>query len=381
MNPDIEKLRRESKFIEESFSSGIITKEEYEAAKARVQESIAKEEVKEEKITEEQEKKEDKSTVHEPPAKNDLRKFYWISAIAIVVILLLVLLPHDKNEEAILNQPIPECATYLDCQKDGFVGTCLNASCGYVEAKEVNVTIVNFACCELCDSGRMQNTLKQIYPGAVFRLVDKDSEEGKKLISDYDIGALPAYIMGNEVESDSRFSSTKSAFEKSDDGYLMKPSASGSAYFLDAREMPGRIDIFLTLNSAPSMQAWESLIEFAGKKKVTAFPRYYVKGSPDEETMRQICIREESYSKLMAYSACIQDSDFSECLSSYGINEENIDDCMDNEAESLRSEEMRTASEFYINTAPVFVFNNKYKKGGALSADNIEELFCLVNEC
>ena len=129
------------------------------------------------------------------------------------------------------------------------------------------------------------------------------------------------------------------------------------------------------------MQAWESLIEFAGKKKVTAFPRYYVRGSPDEETMRQICIREESYSKLMAYSACIQDSDFSECLSSYGINEENIDDCMDNEAESLLEKDMRTASEFYINTAPVFVFNNKYKKGGALSADNIEELFCLVNEC
>ena len=58
----------------------------------------------------------------------------------------------------------------------------------------------------------------------------------------------------------------------------------------------------------------------------------------------------------------------------------NILICGDSFASELLSDDSDEAQDLFINTAPVFLFNNQYKRGGSLSVEILEEIYCSVNE-
>lgn len=435
MDQDSVKLLRELKFIEDSFKSGIITKSEFETARKRVEDKLAlvkKEEAeleesaeirkKQEEIKQaikpepirirEQEKPKKKTEVYyedkpkiikkEPqisPKKPSLHletygkkigipkktvSLIIISAILLIIIAFFSFKPAKMPEERF----IPLCSTDLDCQKSGFIGKCFNASaknakCIFEPAALANITIIDSEECALCDIKRMKNSLSQLYPGANYRLLDAGESEAEALISKLNIEALPAYIFDNSVEKTTRFESTKSALIKINDLYLMKPAASGSSYFFKKKEKD-TVELFINPFASSSRKAFDNLLKLAKKHVIDFNIRFYTRKTPGDaeldEILRQICIRDYSKTKLVSYLQCAFEDEIAEtCMDKYNLPSERIESCMEKKGLSLLNKDIELAEEFSINTVPVFIFSNQYKKGGSLSVDILGDVFCRVN--
>jgi hypothetical protein len=442
MSQDSNKLQRELSFIEDSFKAGIITKQEYESARKRVEDKLAA--VREQELSE-QEKIEPKSeqpsfsnTQEEPklevyheeipvrkpsveqpkeePEKEEPKKLKPIktekihletygkkrpflskstSLIILAIILLIIIAIFSFKPGQVEEKITPVCETDLDCQQPNFVGKCLNASTKYAEcifspANPIDITIISAKDCPLCDTRRMINSLTQIYPAAKFNTLDKD--EAKDMIEEHDIEVLPAYLLDNEVEQTQRFGSTKSMLIESGDYYMIKPTASGSSYFFDRKEKENYIDLFIDPFASSSVQAFDNLLGLSEEQEFDYAIRYYTRSDIDSESAefyelkRQICIKDYSNDKFISYLRCVFTSGISEpvgstCIEEYNIPAEKIDACIENKASDLLNKDLETAQQLSINTVPIFIFNNQYKKGGSLSVDILEENFCKINSC
>ncbi len=61
--------------------------------------------------------------------------------------------------------------------------------------------------------------------------------------------------------------------------------------------------------------------------------------------------------------------------------DEKIKKCISANDKSTFEQDKEIAEIYSINTAPVFIFNNQYKKGGSLSIDILDEYYCKINDC
>jgi hypothetical protein len=465
MSQDIAKLTRELQFIEESFRSGIISRQEYEAAKKRVEDKLSslrseeeetertgfgllkgkydgeeasKEAEKENKekdqklevyyesdaekgeekslgeerdrareAQKEEEKKEETKIKREEQPKIKLqtygRKFsfrHWIiiSAIILLVLILIVSInqPAKLGEKA--EKFIPVCTTDIECQKPGYIGTCLSpstkeANCSYELETPINITIITSKKCALCDIDRMRNTLSLLYQGASFSVIDSEDELAKELISKFNIDVLPAYIFDRSVEETKRFlsntSSTKETMIKRGNYYMLTPLAAGSTYFFKNDEDKNRAMLFIDPYSSTSHQAFKNLVELKKKRLFEINIKYYLRqadGLKDKkEIARELCIRKNSEKKLIDYLKCLN-GDISEensvkCMEQEIISQSEAEGCITEDGEDLLEKDNELAGKFHINTLPVFIFNNQYKKGGSLSVDILEDAYCKVNGC
>ncbi|MBR9699399.1 hypothetical protein GOV09_03010 [Candidatus Woesearchaeota archaeon] len=386
-----EKLRRELKFIEDSYKSGIITQEEYEAARQRVEEKLTalpKEEKKPEpqpKVEEyygpkepEQKKEEVKEKVMETYGKKfTLPKKHLYLGFAALILLVIIIMFSMNVELPAEEEFIPACSADLNCQRSGFTGQCLNpgteqAECVFEESIPVAVTVITAEDCVLCDTQRMKNTLTQIYPGARFTTIDES--EALSLINEFDIEVLPAFVVDNDVQGTKRFDSTKTMFIEGIDFYYVKPTASGSSYFYKNSKDSEKVELFWNPSSLVSQKALENIQELALTKDFDLTIRYVVDEGSDE-ILRQICLRRDDM--LLPYLNCMKDNDKEACFD----NSISVRNCIEDEAEDLLEADLERADEFAINTVPVFIFNNQYKKGGSLSVDILDEVYCSINEC
>ncbi len=390
MNPEREKLLRELRFVENSYSSGIITKTEHDAAKARVEAKIAALPADEEPPKQEA-KPESPPVSDEPDKKNEtvalqtysrpwrIPKKTLLILLILAFFLALIYWPSPKEDASDTPEKRPECFYDMDCQKEGFVGTCVNGSlaearCLYTEeSTAVNITVISSSACELCDVSRMKSSLKQIYPGAQF--IEIDSQDASDIIKRNGIDVLPAYIAGKEVKDAARYESTKMILIEKEDGFLIKPSATGSPYFFRNEQEKQNIALYIEPESEASAAAFENLQ--AADVEADIDIRFFTRQLPSE-AKRQVCIREYSKSALLRYLGCNKQAS---CIEKIQIPQDKISACMENMADGLLSKDMQDASSFAITSAPTFVFNNAYKKGGSLSADIIRSYYCSLNAC
>jgi hypothetical protein len=292
---------------------------------------------------------------------------------------------------------IPLCSFDLQCQKQGFFGRCVlpgtrNATCVFEDAVSLNITIITSGDCIVCDTSRMQNTLKQLYPGAGFNVID--AEEAGDLLKELKISALPAYIFDSTVATSKRYEATASVFTKStmvkNGGYyVMKAGAAGSHYFFKNEEKKNSVALFIDPFSPTSMIALGNLLEFAEKRSIPREIKYYTRSSykdtNDEitELFRQVCIRENT-DKLVEYLYCLHEDEITEesraaCIGRFNLAGPVVSCINSNDALELLKADLNLAIDFSINSVPVFIFNNQYKKGGSLSVELLDEMYCTVN--
>ncbi len=318
------------------------------------------------------------------------------SLIVISAILLLIILFFSFNLDTlpIEEKFVPACEFDLDCYKPGYIGKCLNAStksaeCVFESAVTVNITIITSGKCALCDIERMQNTLSQLYPGAKYIVLESTDIGAKKLISKMSIDFLPAYIFDSSVKDSGRFNSTKQILIQKGDLYLMKPIAAGSSFFFKNKKS-NLVELFINPSASSSLAAVDNLQELMEKYDIDPVINYYTKkevsldDSDIKEILNQVCIKERSEDSLIPYLTCLSkegnDEDGrSKCINTYSLDTERIEACISNNGKDLLEEDLRKAEEFSINTVPVFIFNNQYKKGGSLSLELLEEVFCKIN--
>ncbi len=417
MSQDLHSLQRELKFIEDSYKSGIITRQEYEAAKKRVEDKLAdlpKEGPTDEKsLNQETEKPtvevyhEEKSpapkksglekgpskTANKPPAgpQDHVRletygnRFFDRSNLIImaaVALLLIVIIVSINLPEKVEPNLVAVCSTDLDCYKPGFLGNCLDAGtrvarCEFTSAKTLQILVIEPKECPTCNPDRMENTLRQLYPGARFTRIPESS--AADLIDDLKITVLPAYLINSSVEDTERFGSTSSILEKQGDYYVVKPIASGASYFFMRDAKKDSLLLFMNPFGSASEKAFENLLDMDYDMDYEI--RYYSRDEDDlQEIYSQICMRELQESSYVDYMRCFFAQDETiDCTE--GIDKDVIDDCISDDAPRLLEFDLQQAGSFNINTVPVFVFNNRFKKGGSLSVEILEDYFCKLNKC
>lgn len=99
---------------------------------------------------------------------------------------------------------------------------------------EVTFTIVNRDSCAECDPTLVIEVTKQLFPKLITKEVDVDSEEGKKLIEQYNAKRIPFYVFSMNIENSEAFtdSDVSYAFEEFENGYKLYDEAVGSTVFI-----------------------------------------------------------------------------------------------------------------------------------------------------
>ena len=251
----------------------------------------------------------------------------WLYGIAILLIAAILFFSiRGCTSEELIEEVAPDCLSDTDCKQEGAIGTCLNpdtkeSECQFKQDASTNLMVINDKNCELCDSSRIKNTLKTIFPNVKIQNIDYETEEAKQLVNQFDIDALPAYIFDSDVSEAINFDDFKRALVKKGDNYVITNTASGANYYFKREEIENKLDSFLTADIKE--KADSNLNEFLG----------LFEGTIDFE---KHLVSEKDKAKLK--------------------------------------------DELGITSYPAFLINNQIKFGGLQSSDSIREKFCILNK-
>lgn len=355
-----EKLQQELNFLKESFDADVISKEEYEKGKERIEQKLKEsnhadsnkenpdiEEPKagaesEEKDTEEQdklEKTEAKEAALEPEkeARNDPERFKkpkesktLMYATVFVVLALVIFFAYSLVSAwkvPAINKPVqmaPACSTDSDCAKENANSVCINpgtenAKCETPQVAKTGVIVLNARKeCFNCDTQRISSLIESWFGALDAREVDYSSKEGRAIADKYNVNLLPAYILEEKISNSSSFEQFRQIFIKKNNAYVLKDDAAGATFYFRRENMPNKLDLFVKENDAASIKAEKNLQEFLNNFKNVQYKKH-VQG--------------------------------------------------DNETFQLN-----------IRSFPTFLINNQIKFSGVQTADTIKTNFCAVNK-
>lgn len=119
------------------------------------------------------------------------------------------------------------------------------------------------------------------------------------------------------------------------------------------------------------------------------FVHYFMHGDKEEEeTYRQICIREEQSDKYLDYLKCflegdgnIDDSGYmangkepSECIERVGIDESALNECIENNAKAYYAEDSALSQEYGVKGSPTLIINGKQVNSGRDPASYLDSI-------
>lgn len=91
----------------------------------------------------------------------------------------------------------------------------------------VNVKVLTDSKCEACDPTEPLKWLKRVIPTMLAKDVSADSEEGKKLISDFKVKGIPAFIFDENITKTDVYTQAQPIFKKEGSSYLMDTNQVG----------------------------------------------------------------------------------------------------------------------------------------------------------
>ncbi len=127
-----------------------------------------------------------------------------------------------------------------------------------------------------------------------------------------------------------------------------------------------RVDLFVMTHCPYGTQAEKGFIpvlellggEINGKIR---FVHYFMHGDEEEqETYRQLCIREEQSNKFIDYLSCfLEDGDSNRCISKIGIDKAELDSCVSGKAKDYYDEDSSLSQEHGVRGSPTLVINGQ----------------------
>ena len=371
-----EKLEQELMFLKESFDSEVISQEEYDKAKERIERKIkslnkksnsrkkdkaepAEAAQKAQETPKEAQKEEEKEEVSEPEISVGQAKEEAIPAVEIEekqaeaesAVESPVILNIPKKEEAVHDyakkeEPLAPAAAHTSSSKGSkwvwillivlviggvyyFYFTGVNskamadqgkANTAIVEVPKIDskVIVVGGGSCFNCDTSRMKDIISAWFPGIKIEDVSYETDEGSALADEFGLRILPAYIFDANAAKFPKFYELGQIFEKTGESYVLKDDASGGKMYFARENIPNKLDLFVIQGQASSNRALKNVYELT------------------EKAGGQI---------------------------SFNIEE-------------IKSD---LAKELSIKNAPTFLINNRIKVSGVQSAESLKESFCKVN--
>jgi len=275
----------------------------------------------------------------------------------------------DPGEFSIL----PRCFSDNNCKKEGRVGICqdpgtLKSQCSFSKPAQVSLLIIQPKPCRFCDSEKPIKYLKTLFPGLTISYRDYPSLFTNKLIKDFNLKALPVYILGKEVEKEKAFSNLEKNLEAKGNYYILKPEFAGVSYFLERKDLKGRLDLFVSLydlNMAALLDVikeFNPVLHFLAAEKDDGFDA--AKGNLEvEEYLRCVCVQKYYPKMFFDYVSCrvgnLNSSWWEDCLDKSAT--QTIKTCArSEEGKRLLRENIKDNKELKIMFGPAYILDNRY---------------------
>ncbi len=296
-----EKLEQELRFLQESFEAEVISKEEFEKGKDRIEkklkeiqkfaneekkEASQKQEFKQEPIKDTEKKEEAKAEAKteekiklkviqederqysepepiekkEPVAekaeiKEEGNKIFKYSVI-FIVLLLVVFFSYS----------------FIKSSKEKSEQT---ETIAQVKSFKTNIIVLNDRKnCFNCDTQRVLSILESWFGELNTKEIDYNTEQGKKLSEKFDAKLLPLYILDENITKKPEFEKFKQTFSKKDNNHLLSDDAAGSTFYFKRDNVPNKLDLFIKSGDDSSIRAEKNLKEFLDTFKEANFEKH-----------------------------------------------------------------------------------------------------------
>lgn len=364
-----ERLEQELRFLKESFEAEVISKEEYERGKERVEKKLkgtenepkqkeepkeqqkeqisernrletksetteSKEEYAELKISQDETSKEEQieqaQKIEETAPASQKKDKLFKYTVVFVVLALVIFFSYSLFKPPKTQEKVPQvtfaaiCNSSDDCKLEGKEGICIepgaiNAKCEFKEIPKTNIIILNDRKnCFNCDTQRVLGILESWFGAVNAKEIDYNTNEGEKIAEKFNLNLLPTYILDENITKKSNYENVKSLFVKKDSNYILREDAAGSTFYFNRDNIQNKLDLFIKENESASVKAEKNLKEFIDNFK------------------------EVKFEKHLSGSAFVK--------------------------------------ELGIKTFPTFLVNNQIKFSGVLTAETIKNNFCKLNK-
>ena len=99
---------------------------------------------------------------------------------------------------------------------------------------EIALMVISDKTCQSCDTSQVLGVIKQqLFPSVTVTELDYSSSEAKKMITELDIQALPAYIFDSKITQAANYGDVAPALIKKGERYVVNPAAVGAAKYLN----------------------------------------------------------------------------------------------------------------------------------------------------
>ncbi len=321
-----ERLEQELRFLKESFEAEVISKEEFEKGKNRLEKKLKdigagkkytaaeKEETRADPIKEEPAKEPEKiklkviqdeeyfEPIHEVQQKEQAQEMkeplpqkkeskFFKYAIVFIVLTLVVFFSYSfVKGKKYLGENTPQkfiaaCNSDSDCRQDGKKGACLNAGkknakCEFKEYPKTNILVLNDRQnCFNCDTQRVLGILESWFGPISAKEINPGTDEGKNISEKVGAKMLPMYILDENITGNSGFEQFKAAFIKKYNYFVLNDNAAGSSFYIKRENIPNKLDLFIISGDDASARAEKNLKEFLDTFPEVKFEKHFSEDS------------------------------------------------------------------------------------------------------
>jgi len=302
----------------------------------------------------------------------------------------LLRLSDQIKDDPAITAILPRCFSDSNCKKGALSGSCqnpakLDAQCVFAQAAKVALIVITHQDCLVCDTKKVTDYLSAEFPGLTVSYLYDGNPEANKLIADFGIRSLPAYLLGKEAEKENNFDKLGDNLMLKGNYYFLTPRFSGMSYFLNRKKIKGRIDAFLSLYDAnaaailENTRQFQPVLHFLATEQGGDFSA--VKGKPEvEEYLRSVCIQKYYPKYYWDYLVCraknISSSWWEVCAPN--LDASKISVCArGQEAKALLRENTALNKELEIMFGPLYLLDNQEIFGvqGAPSKEEFKKIF------
>jgi hypothetical protein len=290
---------------------------------------------------------------------------------------------------------------------------------------EVPLVVITDKRCKKCDPTKMVASLKgRFFPKLKAKVVDYNTEEGKKLYEEYKLRFLPAYILGTEAKKAESYGSIARWLREHKGGLELRAPAkfdpkaeicdnkiddtgNGKTDCADSEcrdnlicrpAWPRKLDVFVMSQcpyGAQAILSVESVLKNA-KNLIDFDVHYIVSNKPDgsfgslhgqsevDENIRQLCAKKiyRKKNRYLNYLICraknYRSESWKECAVK-GISALKIEKCATgDEGKELLAKDSKLATQLNIGGSPTWMANNRYLFHG-VSSEAIRKGICKYN--
>ncbi len=293
-----EKLEQELRFLKESYEAEVISKEEFEKGKVRIERKLKENELISSKEDGNIKLKvlpdEEETMIIPPPHPSEdsqpktgkydflpVGKIVWILVIGLVVFGLLFAL------NSLRDKPMGDASDEIEEREasnkmDGSIQNEIK------QKTPLKLMIINDRKnCFNCDTSRINQILRGWFGQLSAEEFDINQEKGKSLANELEIRMLPVYIFDSSLEKNEAYPKFRKIFSKKDDYYILSDNVSASPFYLERSEIKNRLDFFTIEDDSASKKAEANLQEFLNSFKNITFEKH----SSNSDLSKELGIR------------------------------------------------------------------------------------------